>query len=138
MTRAMERLYLIRAKARTMYGHYGLTIESRFLREIDKDCLIGVEKLGSDTTDFIHAPMGANDGFASTEIFRPFDSLDRMKKEVARTKDVLVRYEAGDRVSHNKFGGGVVIEMDGDVVTVMFDSVGRKKLAANIAPLERL
>jgi DNA helicase-2/ATP-dependent DNA helicase PcrA len=140
MTRAMERLYMVRAMARTIYGHRDMTIESRFLREIDKDCLDGADKLGSDTTPYFHEAMGAEDGFASAEVFRPFDSIQRIKKEVgSHSVDRPVpRFDVGDDVSHRKFGEGTVIEFDGKVVTVMFGSVGKKRLAAGVAPLEKI
>ncbi len=38
------------------------------------------------------------------------------------------RPETGDRVRHGKFGEGMVLESDEKTVTVMFDSVGQKKL----------
>lgn len=47
-------------------------------------------------------------------------------------------FSAGDEVEHSKFGTGLVIEEDDKTVTVMFDSVGRKKLAKGIAQLKKL
>ena len=46
--------------------------------------------------------------------------------------------ETGDRVRHGKFGEGMVLESDEKTVTVMFDSVGQKKLARGIAPLKKI
>jgi DNA helicase-2/ATP-dependent DNA helicase PcrA len=144
MTRAKERLYLIRAKERTLYGRRDATIESRFLREIDKAYLEGAEKIGSDTTSYFHKAMGANDGFASAEAFRPFDRIGDARRDVARARkreDEDARggesFAAGDNVRHSKFGDGVVLEADGRVITVMFGSVGKKRLAAGAAPLSK-
>jgi DNA helicase-2/ATP-dependent DNA helicase PcrA len=140
MTRAMERLYLVRASARTIYGRRDVTMASRFLREIDKDCLDGAEKIGSDTTSYFHGAMGAEDGFASAEIFRPFDSIQRIKKEVGSHSGnrPVPGFKVGDNVRHRKFGDGTVIEFDGKVVTVIFGSAGKKRLAAELAPLEKI
>ena len=44
----------------------------------------------------------------------------------------------GDRVSHPKFGEGLVIAVKGGAVTVAFDSVGIKKLALDFAPLKKI
>jgi hypothetical protein len=44
----------------------------------------------------------------------------------------------GDQVEHNKFGIGQVISIEKSAVTVIFDSVGTKKLAIDIAPLKKL
>ncbi len=51
-------------------------------------------------------------------------------------------YTVGVRVRHARFGEGVVIATRGEaknlIITVHFDSVGNKDLAAALAPLERL
>jgi len=130
MTRAMDRLYMIRAKSRTMYGRWDRTLESRFLREIDTSCLSGAEKLGQETTGYFHEAIGAEDGFAEAEIYRPFDQLKRAKAELVN------EFKVGDRVRHSKFGEGAVIEVYAGTVTVIFGSVGKKKLAVDVAPLE--
>jgi hypothetical protein len=41
-------------------------------------------------------------------------------------------------VKHTKFGEGQVIAVEGNAVTVIFDSVGTKKLAIDVAPLTKL
>ncbi|MDR1496152.1 MAG: UvrD-helicase domain-containing protein [Clostridiales Family XIII bacterium] len=146
MTRAMERLYLVRAKQRTLYGRRDQTVESRFLREIDEDFLEGADKIGSDTTGYFHEAMGPQDGYSSAEIFRPFDRIDQIRREVAtahRRDDEggragSVSFTIGDEVRHPKFGDGLVLEFDGRVVTVMFGAAGKKRLAADLAPLEKI
>jgi DNA helicase-2/ATP-dependent DNA helicase PcrA len=148
MTRAREKLYLTRARERTLYGRRDMAVESRFLREIDKAYLDGAEKIGSDTTAYFHGAMGADDGFAAAEVFRPFDRIGGIRREVVRaqrresggvgTGAGGVSFSTGDNVRHSKFGDGVVLEADGRVVTVMFGSVGKKRLAADIAPLEKV
>ena len=45
---------------------------------------------------------------------------------------------AGDRVSHAKFGEGLVISVNAGVATIMFDDAGQKKLALGVAPLTRI
>jgi DNA helicase-2/ATP-dependent DNA helicase PcrA len=53
----------------------------------------------------------------------------------------LPRFVKGERVSHQTFGSGTVLEVSGfgpDLkVTVNFDSVGKKKLLARYADLEK-
>ncbi|MDR2157689.1 MAG: ATP-binding protein, partial [Clostridiales Family XIII bacterium] len=139
MTRAMEKLCLIRAGGRTIYGRYGNTLESRFLREIDKAYLDGAELRGRDTTGLLHPPTAGFDGYAEAEIIRPFDQLNRIKQSAARPiRADLTHYENGDRVRHGKFGEGVVLEADERVIVVMFDTAGKKKLGRGFAPLERI
>jgi DNA helicase-2/ATP-dependent DNA helicase PcrA len=171
MTRAMQKLYLIRSKARTMYGKFEYTIESRFLNEIDKDTLEGAEKIGQDNTGYFHHAMGGDDGFAEAEVIRPFEQLRKIKSDVhgsarggggrsrgnrgaggayglgsrksgfaANAPDTLgsTEYNKGERVRHDKFGEGLVLDSDARTVTVMFDTDGKKKLAKDQAPLVKL
>ena len=44
----------------------------------------------------------------------------------------------GDKVSHAKFGVGMVVAVDGKTINVMFDAVGSKKLAKDIAPIKKI
>jgi DNA helicase II / ATP-dependent DNA helicase PcrA len=37
-------------------------------------------------------------------------------------------YRVGDRIAHQKFGGGTVIEVDGNKLTIEFDTAGRKRV----------
>jgi len=56
------------------------------------------------------------------------------EREVRETIEV----KKGDRVRHRKFGEGLVLEAEGSFATVMFDDAGRKKLALDLAPLEKI
>ena len=56
------------------------------------------------------------------------------KKETLAGVNVL----PGDTVEHPKFGKGTVIECKGNVLTVIFNTVGTKKLAKDLAPLKKL
>lgn len=49
-----------------------------------------------------------------------------------------VDFEIGDQVSHGKFGFGMVVDVDAKTVTVIFETVGQKKLAKGIAPIKKV
>jgi DNA helicase-2/ATP-dependent DNA helicase PcrA len=145
MTRAEEKLYLLRAIRRTIYGKFTNTIESRFLREIDTKYLDGAEYLNKDVTGYFHSAMGGEDGFAEEpKVMRPFDNLKQIKEGVAKSYGSVSsnssdsKFGNGDKVRHQNFGTGVVLASDERTVTVMFDAVGKKKLALGIAPLEKV
>lgn len=137
MTRAKERLCLTGAEYRVLYGKGSYTRESTFLRELDKRLVVGdgvLERLNE-------AELGSKkrlDGYAKENPYRPFDRLLQAKREVKQgtRKDIVLNN--GDRVKHKKFGEGTVISVDGNIVTVAFDSEGIKKLAKNMAPLEKV
>ncbi|MDR1571903.1 MAG: UvrD-helicase domain-containing protein [Clostridiales Family XIII bacterium] len=149
MTRAMERLFLTRARERTLYGKTGWTRESCFLREIDGRFLEGYGPgFGSG---LFHAPETGNDGYASRSPRRPFgrpapqwgiEAPEPGPSAWAQGGDDGQgpagdgpSLAEGDRVSHAKFGEGLVLESDELTITVMFASVGKKKLSREKAPV---
>jgi DNA helicase II / ATP-dependent DNA helicase PcrA len=76
---------------------------------------------------------GASDG--------AFGGGTHLPLEEAEMNQDLPRFVKGERVAHPTFGSGTVLEASGfgrDLkVTVLFDSVGRKKLLARYANLEK-
>lgn len=148
MTRAMKKLYLTSAEVRTLYGKTDYTKESQFLKELDKSLIDGdaiyekkgsLDSFGSRNTGW---SQGGNDGYSSDEIFRPFDQLKYIKQNPAANKGKAdsdsIDLKNGDKVTHSKFGQGLVISVDNGIVTVVFDSVGTKKLAKDIAPIKKI
>ncbi len=119
MTRAMQRLYLTRASARSTWGQPNYNPESRFLSEIPEEL---VEREGEQTT-----PLG----LTSSQFDRP----------AKRSEPVLV-LNVGDRVLHDKFGMGTVIAVSGAndnaKATIDFKSSGQKQLLLRYAPVEKL
>ena len=145
MTRAREKLFLTGASYRVLYGRGEYTRESTFLRELDKSLLDEagdtVFTAGRRTNNFLGVDTGSPDGF-SEPAFRPYPAYDPLKyaRQAVRenTRSAGRSFTAGERVRHGKFGEGMVLEVDDKTVTVIFDSVGRKKLAKDIAPIEKL
>jgi DNA helicase-2/ATP-dependent DNA helicase PcrA len=138
MTRAMRKLFLTRAEMRTLYGRTDRTLESCFLRELDRSFVDG-DAPQKPPGIFRPATTG-NDGYAKSNTYRPFDPLKYAKADIARNAVAGdgPTLENGDRVHHSKFGDGLVIDADDKTVTVMFDAAGRKKLARGLAPIEKI
>lgn len=150
MTRAMQRLYMTSAELRTLYGKTDYTKESQFLKELDKSLIDGDAIFERKSTSGGYAGSsgrnqdwsqgGGNDGYASSEIFRPFEQLKYIKQNqaAATVKSGGTELQNGDKVSHSKFGEGLVLAVEGSTVTISFDSVGVKKLAKDIAPIKKI
>lgn len=115
ITRAMNFLYLIYAKQRMLYGEFKSNAPSQFLLDIPEELIFGREL--TQQKDFDTKPIPLEDEF----------------------REVLNFYE-GDRVHHKTFGEGVVMDVTGGIITVAFKNsqIGVKKLAKNIAPLQKL
>ena len=119
MTRAMKRLYLSRAVARSTWGQPNYNPESRFLSEIPSEL---VDRQGEEP-----GPLGLSGSGSS-----------RPQK---RDEPVMV-LEVGDRVLHDKFGMGTVTAVVGQnekaEATIDFKSAGEKRLLLRYAPVEKL
>jgi len=153
MTRAMQKLYLTSAQMRTLYGKTDYTKESQFLKELDKSLIDGdaIYDRKSPASSYSDGGSGrnpgwssggGNDGYSGSDIFRPFEQLKYIKQNQTASapgsKGSGPSVLEGDKVSHNKFGEGLVLAVDGGTVTIAFDSVGVKKLAKDIAPIKKI
>jgi DNA helicase-2/ATP-dependent DNA helicase PcrA len=118
MTRAMQQLYLTYAESRRLYGRESYPRPSRFLREIPAEFIQEVRMRGT--------------------ISRPVTTV----KPKATSLQATGSYKPGQSVSHDKFGEGVVLQMEGsgaqERAQINFKQVGVKWLMLAYAKLEIL
>ncbi len=123
ITRAKQKLYLLNSKSRTIFGSTTYQVPSRFLDEIPEDM---IERTGKKQPTQAAIPNKFNTIF------------DRNLKINTGSTD----FSVGDRVSHSKFGEGIVLSvvpMGSDAkLSIAFDSVGTKNLMATFAKLKKL
>ena len=123
MTRAMKHLYLTRAAARSTWGQPSYNPESRFLAEIP-DTL--VDRQGEQNS------IGSGVAKYSDTAF----------KRPARDSEPVMVLTPGERVTHDKFGLGKVISVNGQgdksEATIDFGSAGQKRLLLRYAPVQKL
>lgn len=122
VTRAMDHLYLLYARERMLYGEFKQNTPSQFLWDIPEELLEGSE---------IHQRLPrAHQSFGARPI--PVEENEIILR--------LDEVSTGDLVRHRSFGVGRVTQVNGGVVTVAFEnpSIGIKKLALSVAPLEKL
>ncbi len=117
MTRAMERLTLTHATARSLYGRREYNLGSRFLDELPAS--VERERLRPASWS----------GYASSP-----------RQVAPRDERVLPSLSTGDSVRHGSLGEGVVTRIEADgVVTVRFAADGsERRLMLEYAPLERI
>ncbi len=133
-TRARERLYLLRAFRRNMYGRYEISTPSRFLSDIPRELVAtGSRRQGMSASGW-GAPSPASDTAVSHR------SRPTLAGLIAQGSGA--RFVPGQRVRHGQFGEGTVvsstlIENDEEVV-VNFAEKGEKKLLASFARLQSL
>ena len=157
LTRARERLYLTRAEVRSSWGAPQYFSASRFAEEIPADL---VEWRRSETS---MASLRARSerygsrsgGWSSAFGARPAGDGDDVysRAGAAATRNVPpsppgsapsagLGLEVGDRVSHDQYGLGTVVVLEGDgknaVAKVDFGSAGVKRLLLRFAPMTKL
>ncbi|HET6498129.1 MAG TPA: UvrD-helicase domain-containing protein [Coriobacteriia bacterium] len=141
ITRARERLYLTHAHTRSLFGATQHNPPSRFIREIPEEHIVGagLGSVGVTGTGFTRrgaASRGSLQGVGGHGGGgRVFGSGQPRQPVSAEEREV---FEAGARVEHRVFGLGVVVDVDGDRLTVAFDSAGTRKLLAGFAPLRNV
>ncbi|MFZ2225940.1 MAG: UvrD-helicase domain-containing protein [Candidatus Moraniibacteriota bacterium] len=116
ITRAKEKVYLLFTKMRTIYGSTQINAPSRFLDDIPVELLENVQESMFNACANHYA--------------------------TAHKKTILTEmkacYKGGERISHEKFGEGLVISSQGDIITVAFKAVGLKKLDSSLAPIRKI
>lgn len=113
ITRAKRKLYITNAKRRMLYGKDVMNSPSRFIKEIDEN-LLEIEN----------------------ENMMPEEKINR---EELYHNDEDVTFNEGDIIMHMIYGRGVVIEVNGDFISVAFaKNYGIKKLLKNHKSIKKI
>src|SRR3954452_19561317 len=141
LTRAQERLYLSRAVVRSAWGAPSHNPASRFLDEIP-DELVDWRRTAEEQTSWNRAVLPS---IPSRGKQPPPRFGTRAIKADAERKGVhreVPSLEPGDRVTHDSFGLGTVVTVEGAgqqaVASIDFGSQGVKRLLLRYAPVEKL
>jgi len=122
MTRAKERLYMVRAFRRHLMGMSAANPASRFLKDLPSELVTRREAVQEEVEAVLRGPS-------------------RLRKEPAVPSEAA--FAAGERVRHPRFGEGIVVSCtvtgsDQEVVVAFQGEAGIKKLLLSFAPLERI
>jgi DNA helicase II / ATP-dependent DNA helicase PcrA len=138
ITRARERLYLTRSSMRSAWGQPSYNPPSRFLEEIPG------QHLQWKRTGPMAAPAGPTSGIASSlSSSRSRAGGGASGFATRRTTDKpVISLAVGDRVTHDQFGLGTVVEVTGSgadaQATIDFGDTKPKRLLLRYAPVEKL
>ena len=112
ITRAKKKLYIVNARSRMLYGRVSSNIPSRFISEMGEDVLDEIKK---DTSNLTNKKIDKEKMFNEDNDLHP-----------------------GDFVKHDKYGAGVVINIDGSIATISFTHSGVKKLMKNHKSIKKV
>jgi DNA helicase-2/ATP-dependent DNA helicase PcrA len=122
ITRAKDKLYLIRSIQRGGRGAAEETYPSRFLDDVPADLMIGKSRTGRA----IHG--------------RAPETLWSLRSRAQAASVLEIKFRAGTHVRHPVWGEGIVLDSriqdDDEIVDVVFESVGIKRLSASLANLK--
>ncbi len=170
MTRAMESLHLLHAMERMLYGEFRSNPPSQFFDDIPAELVddnfgghaapLNKRRFGfgarfgggfkmEPVVDYSTSGLGKNpvpyenpeyeETGVSADSGRGFGGV-KASESIEDQEYNEVAYEIGDRVEHGVFGSGIVVQVQGGVVTVAFNDskIGVKKLAISVAPLKKI
>jgi len=122
ITRARQKVYLVRAFRRSLMGRSGVSVPSRFLSDIPRHLIAGSDWGPGGERHLTEAVYSWN--------------------RAPSTSVATLELKAGDHVYHAQFGNGVVVNSqpvkDDAEVVVAFDGAGVKKLLLSYAQLEKV
>ena len=95
LTRAKKRLWLVNAKKRLLYGQDNYNKPSRFISEINQS------NIKEDNKEF-----------------KIINNVSKYENENPINENE--EYTPGERINHDKFGEGVIISIDGSILTIAF------------------
>ena len=138
VTRAKDRLYLVRAFRRSQMGSGGHNPPSRFLKDLPGE--------------LVHqAQQGVEGAYQRTRPRQPaWSTATSAHPQALEGRDLPTRalsatFAAGDHVRHARFGEGIVVSAtltasgaDQEVTVAFKGAFGVKKLLLSFAPLEKL
>jgi DNA helicase II / ATP-dependent DNA helicase PcrA len=139
MTRAKERLFLLYANSRLLYGQTNHNPPSRFLLEIPAELQAEGSEYGSAgaRTAVAGHTAGAASWSAPTFSGAGLPSSEA-SAAIHRERMLGLNLTPGDRIRHAKFGEGIVAEVKGDEVSATFQGLGTKRLSLAFAPIEKV
>ncbi len=153
ITRARQKLYLVHAFRRTIFGSSETTEPSRFLEDLPPETLEQHQERTRSGRSARRSPAGPSAYQRATSWSTPQVGAGRSAGGGTNGKSgkggkgdsagaTTPEFRPGDKVRHGHFGAGVVVSSlvrDGDEeVTVAFAGAGVKKLMQQLAKLEKV
>lgn len=121
ITRAKEHLYITNARTRRLYGQIQSFNQSRFVKEIDSNCIEKPKKILKEN-ERVPKPSKVD-----TSRYKPIKEVDNSE------------LKPGDKIIHKMFGEGVVISVGDNLAKIAFKApYGIKELLKNHPAISKI
>jgi DNA helicase-2/ATP-dependent DNA helicase PcrA len=143
LTRARQRLYISRAEARTTFGRPEYYPASRFISDIPPEVIEWRRERGSAAALQPETWSGRSESRPARLGPRPSSSgAASFGSATPRPAADVPNLKAGDMITHDKYGLGTVIGVEGEganqVARIDFRGEGAKRLLVRFAPISKL
>ena len=141
LTRARKRAIISFAAQRQVFGQWRMTLPSRFIEElpaehIETETEPGLYSGGAEPVAVALAPgaFSFGDSHTSSRMRRatpgapPPSYLQGQAEQVVTTAPGTSDYAIGERVFHQKFGYGMIEDIEGNKLSIVFEKAGAKKV----------
>ncbi len=141
LTRARQKAIVSFVANRQMFGRWNMALPSRFVSDlpdehIETEVEQGLHDGGFDTAAELPAP-GAftfSDSPSSSRMRRapqaapPPSYIEGQAEQIITSDPGVSDYAIGERVFHQKFGYGLIEDIEGNKLSIAFDKAGAKKV----------
>ena len=140
MTRAKQKLYLINARQRNIFGNESYNRKSRFIEEIPAELIVSDNPVKQpDAREQAEHTRGQRKNFHryAMDTHALGDGTRDVRPAATPVSKAFEKYQ---KVQHDKFGVGTVMEISGSgssmLVSIDFGAAGVKRFAAAYAPIK--
>ncbi len=140
ITRARKMIHISYAGSRRIHGQWQSGIPSRFLQELPAESIIednvqGMQAMGVGFGRVTPADLVDASQFGGVAGYGPGWRRMAARQQQSSDPNFIAQdsgtaFVIGDRVFHQKFGMGNVINVDGDKLEIAFDRAGHKKVVS--------
>lgn len=142
ITRAEDILYLTMAENRRLAAYSTMQMKSRFIDELPEELVEEVENIPKPMNKpKTYSKKQRYDFFTGSVANTMNGSASGRKHTDANQNNVMAgKYKVGDRVSHKRFGNGMIVQVSGEgdkqMLRIAFSEGGIKTFMADMAPLK--
>lgn len=122
ITRARQKAYISYVANRRMYGSWVNGLPSRFVDELPEEHINVHAEMG------MYSPTQSEQGSGRSNHWDSSGFGGKTRQSTPKRGASTAGFLSGERVFHEKFGGGTVIHAEGQKLDIAFDNAGQKRV----------